>query len=95
MCIRDRMVPVAGMPAGAEKPFYGGNRAFYRYGKQGQEPNDSLDYKGLRIYYHDKLRVRPNILYRWLDYQAYRSKRQVQDSTGMSRRRSREHLYSL
>ena len=77
------------------KPFYVGKKAFYLYGKQGQTPNDSIDYKGLRIYYHDKLRVRPNMIYRWLNYQAYRQKRQVQDSTGISRRRSMQRLYSL
>ena len=90
-----RMVPAPGMPSVAEKPFYVGKKAFYLYGKQGQTPNDSIDYKGLRIYYHDKLRVRPNMLYRWLNYQAYRQKRQVQDSTGISRRRSMQSLYSL
>ena len=67
-----RMVPVAGMPAVAEKPFFVGKKSFYLYGKQGQMPNDSIDYKGLHIYYHDKLRVRPNMLYRWLNYHAYR-----------------------
>ena len=90
-----RMVPAPGMPSVAEKPFYVGKKAFYLYGKQGQTPNDSIDYKGLRIYYHDKLRVHPNMIYRWLNYQAYRQKRQVQDSTGISRRRSMQRLYSL
>lgn len=90
-----RMIPVPGMPAVAEKPFYVGSRAVYLMGKQGQQPNDSLDYKGLRIHYYDKPGVRPNILYRWLDYQGYRRKRQVEDSTGMSRRRSMQNLYSV
>ncbi len=90
-----RLIPVPGMPAVAEKPFNVGKRTFYLYGKQGQAPDDSIDYKGLRIYYHDKLRVRPNMLYRWLDYQGYRQKRQVQDSTGISRRRAMQNLYSL
>ncbi len=35
------------------------------------------------------------MIYRWLNYQAYRQKRQVQDSTGISRRRSMQSLYSL
>ena len=90
-----RMVPVAGMPAVAEKPFRVGRKSFYLYGRQGETPNDSLDYKGLRIHYHDKLHVRPNMLYRWINYQGYRQKRQVQDSTGISRRRSMQSLYSL
>lgn len=90
-----RMIPVPGMPSVAQKPFYVGKKSFYLYGKQGEAPNDSLEYKGLSIYYHNKLRVRPNMLYRWLNYQGYRQKRQVQDSTGMSRRRSFQSLYSL
>ena len=90
-----RMIPVAGMPAVAEKPFYVGNQSVYLMGKQGQQPNDSMDYKGIQIHYYNKSGVRPNMLYRWLNYQGYRKKRQVQDSTGMSRRRSMENLYSL
>lgn len=90
-----RMVPVAGMPKVAEKPFYVGDKSVYLMGKQGQQPNDSIDYKGVQIHYYDKLGVRPNMLYRWLDYQGYHKKRQVQDSTGISRRRSFQNLYSL
>ncbi|ADV43143.1 BamA/TamA family outer membrane protein [Bacteroides helcogenes] len=90
-----RMIPVPGMPAVAEKPFYLGNRAVYLMGRQGQQPNDSMDYKGVRIHYYNKPEVRPNMLYRWLDYQGYRKKSQVQDSTGISRRRSMQNLYSL
>lgn len=93
--VQMRLIPVPGMPKVAEKPFYVGNKAVYLVGKQGQAPNDSIDYKGLTIHYHDKLRVRPNMLYRWLNYQGYRRKRQVQDSAGISRRRSMENLYSL
>ena len=90
-----RLVPVAGMPEVAEKPFYVGKKTFYLMGRQGERPTDSLDYKDLTIYYHDRLQVRPNMLYRWLNYQGYRMKRQVQDSAGISRQRSFQNLYSL
>ena len=90
-----RMVPVPGMPPVAEKPFYLGRKTIEILGKNNEVPNDSVDYKGLRIYYHDKLRVRPNMLYRWTDYKGFRRKRQVQDSAGISRQRSAENLYSL
>lgn len=90
-----RMVPVPGMPAVAEKPFYVGRRSVYLLGRQGQQPNDSLDYKGLRIHYHHKPGVRPGMLYRWVNYEGYHRKRQVQDSTGISRRRAFRDLYSL
>lgn len=89
-----RMVPVPGMPKAAERPFYVGRTSVYLMGPQGQRPNDSLDYKGISIHYYDKLGVRPNMLYRWMNYQGYRRKVQVQDSTGIERRRSFENLYS-
>lgn len=89
-----RLVPVAGMPQDAQRPFYVGNASFYLLGKQGELPNDSLNYKGLKIYYHDKMRIRPNMLHRWLNYRGYRMKRQMQDSAGLARRRSFEKLYS-
>lgn len=89
-----RMVPVAGMPKSAERPFYVGRKSFFLLEKQGEMPNDSLEYKDLKIYYHDKLKLRPNMVYRWVNYQGYRMKRQVQDSTGITRRRSFEGLFS-
>ena len=89
-----RMVPVAGMSKQAERPFYVGRKSFFLMGRQGEMPNDSVEYKGLKIYYHDKLKLRPNMVYRWTNYQGYRMKRQVQDSTGITRRRSFEGLYS-
>lgn len=90
-----RMIPVPGMPAAAEKIFFLGRKSVYLMGKQGQHPNDSIHYKGLNIYFHNKPGVRPNMLYRWLNYQGYRRKVQVQDSAGISRQRSAENLYSL
>ena len=45
-----RMVPVPGMPPVAEKPFYLGRKTIEILGKNGEAPNDSVDYKGLRIY---------------------------------------------
>lgn len=90
-----RMVPVAGMPEVAEKRFYVGQKSIYLFGKQGERPNDSVDYKGLRIYFHDKIPVRPNMLYRWTNYQGFRRKQQVQDSTGIERQKRFQNLYSL
>ncbi|HIY87122.1 MAG TPA: BamA/TamA family outer membrane protein [Candidatus Bacteroides pullicola] len=90
-----RLVPVAGMPEVAEKPFRLGRKSFHLLGKNGEAPNDSLVYKDLTIYFHDKLRVRPNMVHRWMDYQNFRYKRQVEDSAGISRQRSARSLYSL
>ena len=41
----------------------------YLFGKNGEAPNDSMMYKNLNIHYYKKLQVRPNMLYRWLNYQ--------------------------
>jgi len=90
-----RLIPVPGMPKVAEKQFRVGRKSVYLLGKQGQEPNDSMDYKGLTIHYYNKPPVRPNMLYRWLNYQGYRRKRQIQDSAGIARQRSMQSLYSL
>lgn len=90
-----RLVPVAGMPEVAEKPFRLGRKSFHLLGKNGEAPNDSLVYKDLTIYFHNKLRVRPNMVHRWMDYQNFRYKRQVEDSAGISRQRSARSLYSL
>lgn len=87
-----RMIPVAGMPKDAERPFFVGNTNFYLNGPQGQLPNDSLYYKSFWIHYYDKLKVRPNMLHRWLNYQGYRKKRQQLATAGMRRRP--EKLYS-
>ncbi|EJW92309.1 outer membrane protein, family [gut metagenome] len=89
-----RMVPVAGIPKDAQRAFYVGNASFILLGKNGEMPTDSMHYKGLNIYYHDKLKVRPNMVHRWLNYRGYRMKRQMQDSADLARRRSYEKLYS-
>lgn len=93
--VQMRLVPVPGMPEVAEKPFYVGSRSVYLSGRQGELPDDSVEYKGMTIHFHKKLRVRPNMLYRWMNYSGYRLKRQIQDSTGIARRRSLQDRYSL
>jgi len=86
------MIPVPGMPKDAERPFFVGKTNFYLHGPQGQMPNDSLYYKTFWIHYYDKLKIRPNMLHRWLNYQGYQRKRQELDKGGMRRRP--EKLYS-
>jgi outer membrane protein assembly factor BamA len=66
-----RMVPVAGLPEAAQKRYYVGGTSVYLYGRNGGRPNDSINYRGMNIYYHDKLEVKPSMLYRWINYQAY------------------------
>jgi outer membrane protein assembly factor BamA len=66
-----RMVPVAGLPEAAQRQYYVSGTSVYLYGRNGERTNDSTSYKGMDIYYHDKLQVRPAMLYRWINYQAY------------------------
>ena len=66
-----RVQPTPGIPEIAQKQFYVGNVLVYIMGKDGQVPNDSMQYKGMSIHYYDKLQVRPNMIYRWINYQAY------------------------
>lgn len=90
-----RLVPVEGMPPVAEKVFYEGKRSFWLLGRGGEIPNDSVQYRDLTIHYYNKLQVRPNMLYRWVNYQGFRRKQAVQDSAGISRRREFMYRYSL
>ena len=92
-----RLTPVPGMPAAAEKPFKLGNQQVRFLSNGVMAPFDSLDYEGLKIYYQQKLPVRPNMLKRWVTYQNFRMKRQVTDTTGMRRSllRISDDLYSL
>ena len=63
--VQMRLIPVPGMPKVAEKQFrVGRNPSIFLEARQ--EPNDSMDYKGLTIHYYNKPPVRPNMLYRWL-----------------------------
>ena len=90
-----RLVPVAGMPEAAQRPFYTGHTSFHLYGRNGEVPHRDTLYKDLRIYYHDRLRVRPSMLYRWVNYRGYLRKRPADDSAGVSRQQRFAHLYSL
>lgn len=66
-----KLIPVPGLPAAAQRPYYIGDAQVYLFGKNGEAPNDSMNYENLCIHYHDKLQVRPNMLYRWLNYQKF------------------------
>lgn len=89
-----RMVPVEGIPEAAQKPFVVASTTVNFFGPKGETPNDSTSYNGVKINYFDKVPVRPNMLYRWLDYNNYRMKRRMTDSTGVSRTAPRNR-YSL
>ena len=82
-----RMRPLAGLPKEAQRKYYIGDTSVHLLGKNGEAPNDSVEYKDLVIFYHDKLKVRPNMLYRWVNPDQY-------SSSSSTRRRGRKSLYS-
>lgn len=53
-----------GLPQSALSPFRIGNVSVSLKGYKGEEPNDSASYKGLTVYYENKLRVHPSALYK-------------------------------
>lgn len=83
-----KLIPVPGLPAAAQRPYYvGATTNISLMGKNGEVPNDSLRYEGLMIHYYNKLQVRPKMLYRWLNYQAYVKNDSLRNS-------ARSRLYS-
>lgn len=66
-----RAIPAGDLPKEVEKPYNIGSKTVNLLGKNGEEPNDSIRYKNLNIRFHNKLRVRPNILYRWINYKQF------------------------
>lgn len=75
-----RLIPVVGLPDAAQRPYYVGNVSVSLYGKNGEQPNDSLLYKNMCIHFYNKLKVRPNMLYRWINYQQFVRNRQMRAS---------------
>ena len=82
-----RLIPLPGLPAAAQRSYYVGDASVYLFGKNGEAPNDSILYKNLNIHYYDKLQVRPNMLYRWMNYQQFVRSKQMRAS-------NRTRLYS-
>lgn len=66
-----KLQPVQGVPIAANRPYYLGSTSFYLMGKNGEVPDKYISYKDLDIYYYQHLKLRPHMLYRWLNYQAY------------------------
>lgn len=82
-----RMRPLPGLPPEAQRKYYVAKTSVAILGKNGEEPNDTLLYRDLDIYYYNKLPVRPNMLYRWVNADQY-------SSDVSARRRGKKKLYS-
>ncbi|KAA6339556.1 Outer membrane protein assembly factor BamA [termite gut metagenome] len=57
-----QIVPKSGLPASALRRWYIGDISVRLYGLNDEMPNDSLRYKNMDIYYHNKLKVRPEVI---------------------------------
>lgn len=68
-----KIVPKAGIPKNVLKRWNVGNISIHLYSKEGEEPNDSIIYKNLTIHYRDKLKVRPEVLYRQVRFRTNQS----------------------
>lgn len=83
-----RIIPSAGMPREALRPWKIGNVTVALNGYNNETPTDTLLYKDLRILYEGKLRVRPAVLYRKIQLQKgdrYSAVQQERTQTGLSR----------
>ncbi len=82
-----RMKPVKGLPKQAQQKFYLGKTTFTIVGKNGEAPNDTLVYKDLNILFHNKLKVRPGMLYRWINADQFAA-------NSFTRRRGKKRLFN-
>lgn len=64
--VRLRIVPKAGLPSSAFRPWRIGSRTINLVGMNGELPTDSFLYKDLMINYSKSLQVRPPVLYKRL-----------------------------
>lgn len=77
-----------GVPPNALRPYRVGNISVYMNGYNNEPVTDSLRYKELTIYYHEKLRVRPPVLYNRFSFKSgdtYKQQEQQRTQTAISR----------
>lgn len=61
-----RVMRKSGLPQSAMTPFRIGAISFRLTGYRGEEPVDSVTYRNMKVFYENKLRVRPSVLYKRL-----------------------------
>ena len=65
-----QVVPKAGVPADAKRPYYIGNTSVYLTGYKGEEPTDSIVFPGMTLHYSGKKPgIRPGVLAKRFFYQ--------------------------
>lgn len=66
-----KLIPTAGAPEYAFRPYYLGDESVYIMGKNGETPDQYVSYRNLNIYYYNKLQLKPKMLYRRINYQSF------------------------
>ena len=65
-----QVVPKQGVPAEAKTPYYIGNTSIYLTGYKGEEPTDSISFRGMTLHYSGKKPgIRPGVLAKRFFYQ--------------------------
>ena len=76
-----------GLPQQAVRPWKIGAMSVNLFGYSNEKPTDSLQYKDMTIYYENRLRVRPNILYNQFKFKSgdvYSQQKQIQTQSALS-----------
>ncbi|MCD8179138.1 MAG: BamA/TamA family outer membrane protein [Tannerellaceae bacterium] len=82
-----RMVRKEGLPRTALRPWNIGDISVHLNGYYNEPPTDSIRYKDLTIYYQDKLRIRPGVLYNRIKFHPgdlYTQEKQDKTQTALS-----------
>ena len=79
-----RLAPIPGLPEAAQRQFYIGRTAVSVLGKKGELPTDTMRYRDIEIAYHHKLRVRPDMLYSWINDKNIASSSSTKDNKAPS-----------
>lgn len=83
-----RVMTKPGLPRTALRPWKIGDVSVYLNGYNNEPPTDSVTYKGMKVFYEGKLRVRPKVLYNRLRFRTgdlYSQDQQQRTQTSYSR----------
>jgi len=84
-----KVIPKPGLPPSAVRQWYLGNSSVYITGYKGNAPTDSVEYKGIKIFYSGKRpSVRPAVIYHRFHFEKgdlYSQQKQMDTQEGLNR----------
>ena len=84
-----KVIPKPGLPPSAVRQWYLGNSSVYITGYKGNVPTDSVEYKGIKIFYSGKRpSVRPAVIYHRFHFEKgdlYSQQKQMDTQEGLNR----------